>query len=114
MKAFFVASSVCFNPHPHAEGDCVKDICFSPVDVSIHTLTRRVTVAFWSISVAGTVSIHTLTRRVTVPVKYTELMYIVSIHTLTRRVTVSREYFIHRTTSFNPHPHAEGDICTAN
>ena len=25
MKAFFVASSVCFNPHPHAEGD-VRDI----------------------------------------------------------------------------------------
>ena len=33
----------CFNPHPHAEGDFLAKFIVSIVNVSIHTLTRRVT-----------------------------------------------------------------------
>ena len=35
--------NLCFNPHPHAEGDALSDEQITAIEVSIHTLTRRVT-----------------------------------------------------------------------
>ena len=123
----------CFNPHPHAEGDKIPvSLHVSGSAVSIHTLTRRVTLLLRTSEKVGDVSIHTLTRRVTdcnrlrgcgrqsfnphphaegdcfmtLPLRVT----IVSIHTLTRRVTLTTRTTTYRHTSFNPHPHAEGDV----
>ena len=78
---------LCFNPHPHTEGDFTRTVLlndrmsFNPhphtegddgvyfidlfLDVSIHTLTRRVTRQSSKGSLRVLVSIHTLTRRVT-------------------------------------------------
>ena len=99
-----------FNPHPHAEGDCaILDGCglrrwFQSTpsrrgwrrhgrnrpyvrDISIHTLTQRVTTTGIRGDVAQDISIHTLTQRVT-------------------RYDYRRKIKPH---DFNPHPHAEGD-----
>ena len=55
--------------------------------VSIHTLTRRVTLSGIVHDLNTDVSIHTLTRRVTKLAEFYPYSVLVSIHTLTRRVT---------------------------
>ena len=62
----------------------------TPVRVSIHTLTRRVTTYRGGVTLEVAVSIHTLTRRVTKLLHFSVLPCDVSIHTLTRRVTSGR------------------------
>ena len=78
----------CFNPHPHAEGDKYVPVSCGRCIVSIHTLTRRVTM-----------------KKVKLP-----KIVMVSIHTLTRRVTNLAKKVYEMLNSFNPHPHAEGDL----
>ena len=78
-----------FNPHPHTEGDMAPPhIRSSPFLISIHTLTRRVTIEQPSMEINLSISIHTLTRRVT------------DGHGRNRR----------QDHNFNPHPHTEGDF----
>ena len=100
-------------------------------NVSIHTLTRRVTKVSNIETVTIPVSIHTLTRRVTFifftyksykgfnPHPHAEgdnnsvlelVITSVSIHTLTRRVTLMCADANKGAIGFNPHPHAEGDM----
>ena len=55
-----------FNPHPRTEGD--EDLAQSvdTLDISTHTLARRVTASAADTRAASAISTHTLARRVTV------------------------------------------------
>ena len=80
---------IYFNPHPHEEGDHFQ----------------RNVVSF------GNISIHTLTKRVTRTHKKMHLLFSISIHTLTKRVTLFRLIPSDSACAyFNPHPHEEGDL----
>ena len=56
------------------------------------------------------ISIHTLTQRVTLQELLGADVEIISIHTLTQRVTRRYGTKIGTGKNFNPHPHAEGDL----
>ena len=144
-----------FNPHPHTEGDrsswqpnaCYLAFQSTPshwgwlglrtylrlaFQISIHTLTLRVTLCEAYLHKLYGISIHTLTLRVTKRLPGHKITFEISIHTLTLRVTVCRYssgYYtsisIHTLTLrvtpttttqnsnrcyFNPHPHTEGDL----
>ena len=76
-----------FNPHPHEEGDFCKGL-FTPREI---------------------ISIHTLTKRVTVVRTSPYILDLISIHTLTKRVTQASGNDIAACGYFNPHSHEEGD-----
>ena len=80
-------------------------------DISIHTLTRRVTRTFPRLrQLCRQISIHTLTRRVTTAFGPVSPWAVISIHTLTRRVTRPDAPATVSLHDFNPHPHTEGDL----
>ena len=56
------------------------------------------------------ISIHTLTKRVTITRWYRHIIWYISIHTLTKRVTTSGFKSTSATSDFNPHSHKESDL----
>ena len=120
-----------FNPHPHAEGDEEKSCWQLLLLVSIHTLTRRVTLLALLDKQARKgfnphphaegdcyLAMRISAQRCFNPHPHAEGDWfvaddgetaIVSIHTLTRRVTFCIQGIDPKKDGFNPHPHAEGD-----
>ena len=78
-------------------------------EISIHTLTQRVTATILDEKGVDDISIHTLTQRVTASEHCNGQPLHISIHTLTQRVTVTLASYLNLGNDFNPHPHAEGD-----
>ena len=78
----------CFNPHPHAEGDTLGVRHVYALSVSIHTLTRRVTLS--------------------------RLVPLLSMFSFNPHPHAEGDLSLTKimltTTRFNPHPHAEGDV----
>ena len=122
-----------FNPRPHAEGDYIYStttfkkklfqstpsrggrphllfFCSQNFFVSIHALTRRATRRCKFCYARKFVSIHALTRRATRRFPRAMARELVSIHALTRRATARLLKYLSPTRSFNPRPHAEGDL----
>ena len=62
------------------------------------------------LGVVPDISIHTLTRRVTKKTSVLGGTVSISIHTLTRRVTRRLDGASSGPRNFNPHPHTEGDF----
>ena len=109
---WLMVGSANFNPHPHVEGDLsssnsprqYKWFQSTPSrggwhpylgreipgwDISIHTLTWRVTSIIVAATVDQDISIHTLTWRVTLDQAVLSGKLPISIHTLTWRVTTN-------------------------
>ena len=124
--------SVCFNPRPHAAGNATAGRACLGRDVSIHARTRRATPALRRPPRRQLVSIHARTRRATLtftkgndygkfqstPARGGRLAgflaslvwSIVSIHARTRRATTPKPIPDTVPISFNPRPHAAGDM----
>ena len=133
MAFMIILMSLCFNPRPHAEGDWIIVSILLQLLVSIHALTRRATrYRFgWSARIVrfnprphaegdvdGFSFSHWELRFQSTPSRggrlvqfdYGGVSMIVSIHALTRRATAHRDFKIMAAGSFNPRPHAEGDL----
>ena len=55
--------------------------------ISIHILTRRMTLSPLAAEIGGAISIHILTRRMTISDTLFVRVLVISIHILTRRMT---------------------------
>ena len=79
------------------------------MNISTHSLTRRLT--FWRASCfcAWCISTHSLTRRLTSLGKIPVLFLSISTHSLTRRLTLGMVVVVYHQVYFNSQPHKEAD-----
>ena len=84
------------------------------VEISIHTLTQRVTVPLVAMQKGRKdFNPHPHAEGDSMRRQLNEGKTDISIHTLTQRVTCKRRFAGTVNDDFNPHPHAEGDCRTA-
>ena len=79
------------------------------MNISIHSLTRRLTSASNMFDMMLLISIHSLTRRLTVPSSWSFTSSSISIHSLTRRLTQPFRDSSGNGPYFNSQPHKEAD-----
>ena len=76
-----------FNSHPHEEDDGISTKRTKGSSISIHILTKRMTVNISILNQSIRISIHILTKRMTQTFDIKSLFITISIHILTKRMT---------------------------
>ena len=77
--------------------------------ISIHILSRRMTLYWLILNNFKEISIHILSRRMTGTVTRWPHHPVISIHILSRRMTLYTGFSLLTTNDFNPHPLTEDD-----
>ena len=77
-----------FNSQPHKEADLIDASSWRTLEISTHSLTRRLTKYLKSITKIANISTHSLTRRLTIFSRNIINNKVISTHSLTRRLTV--------------------------
>ena len=99
-----------FNSQPHKEADFSVMIVFAIIlNISTHSLTRRLTNHFLNRRNEMSISTHSLTRRLTITGGEVDDWFNISTHSLTRRLTVMAEIIQFLLVYFNSQPHKEAD-----
>ena len=81
----------------------------SDLEISTHSLTRRLTKKAWREAKGMCISTHSLTRRLTTKILQMIAKGYISTHSLTRRLTRAECSSMIRP-DFNSQPHKEADI----
>ena len=98
-----------FNSHPHEEDDGISTKRTKGSSISIHILTKRMTVNISILNQSIRISIHILTKRMTQTFDIKSLFITISIHILTKRMTADKSALSSSSLYFNSHPHEEDD-----
>ena len=98
-----------FNSQPHEEADTTVSCGLRRMDISTHSLTRRLTRSTVSSVVNRIISTHSLTRRLTIDGSARATWLQISTHSLTRRLTIHLRTMSNQKRHFNSQPHEEAD-----
>ena len=122
-----------FNSQPHEEADRINNTFLGKLDISTHSLTKRLTVktlrrswrrfnfnsqpheeadipVLHTTSEASDISTHSLTKRLTTNRNTCADCKNISTHSLTKRLTIYRNPLERRKRYFNSQPHEEADV----